>query len=431
MIHHPKIYINAKDCYPIDCNEEVSQALFYFISEVETKVFHFSNAKNEQEPIVYFDYGCRRWMANRYIGECEFVFNSQIYVLKIIPRFGHELLLKLFEYIYSTKLPPSYHTLVKENTVDIHKLLISVIWISLLKKAFKHGLIRERKKIKEEGTTIRGKFLVRESIVDVKVKNTLQYKYILKDIDNVPNGIVFKAYEILKSNYYLSDALLSNLIKLDFIKLSALLDKRRIIKEKDYKSIKYNNLFKGYKPLVDLSWKIISSKDLSIDSSDSLGKSFFLDMAEVWELFVHRILTKNLIPKGWNLINHEFKIYENSFYSRKIIPDLVLEKNKSILVVDAKYKRMCYTNRDVDRNDMFQIHTYSYYFDSPQNKVYSSLIYPLEYEKEHVFEKQKIFNKLEHKNSFFIEGIAVKSPELFDENIEIFINSILKKITVS
>lgn len=424
-----KIFIQAQDCSPIVCNEVESGALFYFVSEVDSKIYNFSIKPKEIEPIIYFDYKRRCWMANRYIGECEFFFNHQTYVLKINPRFGNELLLKMFEYIYTTKLPPSYHQLSKQKIVDIHKLVISLLWISLLKKALKHGLLKQNKKIKEQGAAIRGKFLIKESLIDIKLKNLLRYEYQIKEINNVPNKIIFKAYQLLKTNYFLNDILLSNHLIAELKKLSNVFNSKVNIDTTSYQTIKYHNLYAGYQPLVELSWQIIKSNELGLENSNKLGKSFYLDMAEVWELFVHKIITKNMIPYGWNLLQNEYPIYVNTFYKRKIIPDLVLEKENKILVIDAKYKRMFFRKEDLDRTDLFQIHTYSYYFDESNKKVFSTLIYPLENKNEKAIEKQYIFDKLNHKNSFFIEGIDVSDSCFFAQNIEVFINSIKQKLT--
>lgn len=422
-----KKYIEAKDCLPFTVNEEESHALLYFIKEIEPNILHFSNSQKEKEPLVYFDYSRKQWFANRYIGECEFVYKQQAYILRITPRFGDQLLLKLFEYIYATKLPPSYHSLAKNKGLDIHKLLISIMWISVLRKALRHGLLKENKKIREQGTTIRGKFLVRESLLNVKVRNTLNYEYSFKDVNNISNQILLKAYQILKRDYFLSDNLLSNTIKSDLNKLGFLLNTKQSLKLSDYKKIRLNSMFKGYQEMLDLSWEIIKAKELSVKNSSLLNKSFFLDMAEVWEVFVLKIMSKNLIPIGWKIKPNEYEIYKNTFYKRKIIPDIVMEKGNKILVIDAKYKMMNFTKKDVDRTDIFQIHTYSYFFDDYTKSVYSSLVYPLERELEDKMNKQAIFNKVNHKNSFFIEGIEVHNPELFESKIDKFINSIIDK----
>ncbi|SDF88898.1 5-methylcytosine-specific restriction endonuclease McrBC, regulatory subunit McrC [Pedobacter terrae] len=422
-----KKYIEAKDCLPLAVNEEESNALLYFIKEVEPHILHFSHRQKEKEPLVYFDYNKRQWFANRYIGECEFVHHHQTYVLRITPRFGDQLLLKLFEYVYATKLPPSYHSLAKNKGLDLHKLLISIMWISLLKKALKHGLLKKNKKIKEEGTTIRGNFLLRESLLAVKVSNTLSFEYTLKDVNNLPNQILYKAYQILKRDYFLSDNLLPNVIKSDLSKLGSLMHTKQSIKLSDYKKIRLSSMFKGYRAMLDFSWKIINAKELSIENSNTLGKSFFLDMAELWEVFVLKTVSKNLIPKGWNLIENEHEVYKNTFYRRKLIPDIVIENEDKILIIDAKYKRMNFIKDDVDRTDIFQIHTYSYYFDDVDKSVYSSLVYPIEKELDDKTNKQSILDKSNHKSSFFIEGIEVHNPDLFDAKIIKFINSIIDK----
>ncbi len=422
-----KIYIEAKDCLSFNVNEEESHALLYFITEVEPNILHFSDKQKEKEPLVYYDYSRRQWLANRYIGECEFIYKQQTYILKITPRFGNQLLLKLFEYVYATKLPPSYHSLSKNKGIDIHKLLISIIWISVVRKALKHGMLKENKKRREQGTTIRGKFLVRESLINIKASNTLNYEYTLKDLHNIPNQIMYKAYQVLKSDYFLSDNLLPNVIKSDINKLASLVNNKLSIKLSDYKKIRLNNMFKGYRAMLDLSWEIINSKELSVENSNVLGKSFFLDMAELWEVFVLKVMSKNMIPEGWNFLPNEHKIYKNTFYKRKLIPDIVMEKESKILIIDAKYKRMNFLKDDVDRTDIFQIHTYSYFFDNSNISVYSSLVYPLERELNDKINKQSIFNKVKHKNSFFIEGIEVHNSEDFDSKIIKFINSVTAK----
>lgn len=418
--------ICAKDCCVIECSDEETNALFHFVRTVEPLVYSFSNTNEDKEPIVYFDYAKRRWFANRYIGECEFQYNNQVYLLKIVPRFGNELMLRLFEHIYSTKLPPSYHSVSKIKDLDIHKLFISFIWLSLLKKAFKHGLLQENRKINEQGNTIRGKFLVQKSLLSIPVKNSLHYQYSIKDINNIPNKILYKAYEILKKDYYLSDSFISEVIKADLRKLSQLIDKKSRLNSEQYKKIKYRSLFSDYKPLVDLSWEIINSKELSIDVSAKLGNSFFLDMAEIWEVFVRKVMDKNLKLEEWELQSSSYTIYKDNFYKRKLIPDIVFNKGNKVLIVDAKYKRMYYNKWDVDREDLFQIHTYSYFFDNSDTIVYSSLVYPLE--KELIEEDNyNLFSHKNQKNKFFIEGIEVQDATTFDYKIERFIKSILSK----
>ena len=101
-------------------------------------------------------------------------------------------------------------------------------------------------------------------------------------------------------------------------------------------------------------------------------------MAEVWECYVRSLVQRELKEYGWKLIDSVFTVYENTFYKRKIIPDIVLQKDGEYCVFDAKYKRMKYTIDDVDRDDFFQIHTYISYMQHLGKVKTAGLLYPIE-----------------------------------------------------
>lgn len=59
------------------------------------------------------------------------------------------------------------------------------------------------------------------------------------------------------------------------------------ISQHEYKTIVYKDIYITFKPLVDFSWDIIQKKNiLNQDKSNVTNKgfSFFIDMAEIWEL---------------------------------------------------------------------------------------------------------------------------------------------------
>ena len=59
----------------------------------------------------------------------------------------------------------------------------------------------------------------------------------------------------------------------------------------------------------------------------------------------------------WGVSSPKIELYESLFYARKIIPDIVMQKDNQVLVFDTKYKRMKMDGRgqfgagDLDRND--------------------------------------------------------------------------------
>ena len=59
------------------------------------------------------------------------------------------------------------------------------------------------------------------------------------------------------------------------------------------------------------------------------------------------------------------------------MPDIVMKKDKDVVILDANFKKMDFNNSDVDRNDLQQIHTYiMYYIANGFNVEFASLIYP-------------------------------------------------------
>lgn len=79
-----------------------------------------------------------------------------------------------------------------------------------------------------------------------------------------------------------------------------------------------------------------------------------------------------------------------------------------IIILDAKYKHMGFENADVDRNDLFQIQSYTgYYKELGKNVVLSGLIYPLAvpYKKEKSF--TSLYGLQNSKTKFIVAGIHV------------------------
>ena len=83
----------------------------------------------------------------------------------------------------------------------------------------------------------------------------------------------------------------------------------------------------------------------------------------------------------------EYKIYQGKFFERLIIPDIILTRTNGngeneYMVFDAKYKRMRINKEskgyDVDRTDLFQIHTYIQFVEHHLGHVVvGGLLYPL------------------------------------------------------
>jgi 5-methylcytosine-specific restriction endonuclease McrBC regulatory subunit McrC len=124
-------------------------------------------------------------------------------------------------------------------------------------------------------------------------------------------------------------------------------------------SLKYIN---HITEVVDLSVSILSNKTLNNRTSNKSGYSFFLDMAEIWEMYLLKVFQDKFSSEGWSVTSEIVQTYKGTFYSRKLIPYIVLRKGNKMAFFDAKYKLMRGHYLDVYRVDFFQIHTYKTYY---------------------------------------------------------------------
>jgi len=157
----------------------------------------------------------------------------------------------------------------------------------------------------------------------------------------------------------------------------------------------------------------IENKDLNINS-----KGFIINIAELFEIYIRKLLSINF--SDWDISSPQIEVFENTFFKRKIIPDIVMQKDNKILVFDVKYKKMNmrgknqYDLGDVDRCDFFQINTYmSYYQNQGFELIAGGLLYPLEkYEKELCFSEDWFGNK---DVKFFVDGILIDNLKNNDD----------------
>lgn len=147
---------------------------------------------------------------------------------------------------------------------------------------------------------------------------------------------------------------------------------------RDLDGIAYSALNDIYKPAMNISRIILDRKGAGAESKGvQVSPAFFLDIAELWELYLLRVLQKNLEP--------DFSVYSpnaegGSFLVdgslRSVRPDILIEKNGVILmIIDAKYKhyeKLGSTANDgnaVSREDLYQMCTYLYHYGTPGKTI--------------------------------------------------------------
>tara|TARA_R110002111_G_scaffold296_1_gene2752 strand:- start:4331 stop:5641 length:1311 start_codon:yes stop_codon:yes gene_type:complete len=374
------IYIPpVKDCSIVDI--EANMAVHINSCFTNQNVFKISNTVKEEElPLLTYDYKFNKWRTGRYIGKLFFKYEGKKYCFEVIPRFGNAAIMHLLEEIFNIKLAQSQssHKLNSNVQNELIKKLISIIWVKQLSKANVHGLPKNKIKREHKSLSVKGRIDLRKSILPLFNESLIVSNRIEKQVDPIIIAILSKAYKILCKHYFLSQNMLTESVK-EVINSTTSFNSSTVT-ENQYQHIKYGSMYANYKTIVDFSWQIIKRKKNNIiqEENKETNDALFLDMAEIWENYLMTILKKRYAIDGWKVYSQKFNIYKQQRYKRGLIPDIIIEKNNNVVVFDAKYKNMSSHRNDYDRSDFFQIHTYGSFLESQNKKIIGlGLLYPL------------------------------------------------------
>jgi len=419
---------DSKNIQVIELKESTfigDQLNYDVIQHVNSKViskdsfFYFSGKERDSEPV--FTYYNNQWWVNRYVGEISFNFQEQEYLIIIKPRFGELFLFELLEVIFNFKFAKSNHSLSfakKDN--DYIKKIIAKIWLNKLTQANKYGLPRSNIKKFFSGVQIKGKLNVRESILPYKSSKNLISSSYEKTINPEIASVLYETYKKLSKSYGLPqiNKLPKNAIQV--IHHLELAKKQSQKRKTYYDSSTLPKIYQSYKEVIDLSISILSNKTLNNRSSNKSGYSFFLDMAELWEMYLLKVLQDKFSIDGWTVTSEIIQTYKGTFYQRKLIPDIVFRKGNKMAVFDAKYKLMRGSYLDVDRLDFFQIHTYKAYYNKTNQLLISGLLYPIVNNK---IIRDPVESILKDSAKFLISGITIDDVVNTEDTIREFKSS--------
>ena len=144
-------------------------------------------------------------------------------------------------------------------------------------------------------------------------------------------------------------------------------DRAKIIRMNKIKPIRHA-YFREYRKLQELCLMILSREKHGLGPQSQRVHGILFDVAWLWEEYVH-----TLLPKGFIHPRNKDKTNGISVFSvgkRKVYPDFYDRERK--IVLDAKYKKMEFTEKGINREDLFQLISYSYILKAEK----AGLIFP-------------------------------------------------------
>ncbi|MFM9318750.1 McrC family protein [Streptococcus sp. ST16] len=146
-----------------------------------------------------------------------------------------------------------------------------------------------------------------------------------------------------------------------------LADRAKIIRMNKIKPIRHA-YFREYRKLQELCLMILSREKHGLGPQAQRVHGILFDIAWLWEEYIY-----TLLPKGFVHPRNKDKTNGISVFSvgkRKVYPDFYDRERK--IVLDAKYKKLEFTEKGINREDLFQLISYSYILKAEK----AGLIFP-------------------------------------------------------
>ncbi|MCT7531306.1 McrC family protein [Aliarcobacter cryaerophilus] len=412
-----KLEINLNDYQ----TKSPNNTFFSFFKDEEKKAI-----KNEDDLIISIKKDGENYLAQtgNYVGK--FVWNGL--EIDIKSRFSNTFLERMLNFANDIFLDDVSIT-GKDNIddLDISKYIIYYMFVQNLEKAFLLGLPKAYKSIEHHEMKLKGKIDINKFIkYDIPFQGKIssvsrEQKEIQEIID-----VLYKAVKIIDNK---NKAFLKNIshIKthLKQYKSNNYVSNETINKALKSKALQ-NPIFAPYKKVLEYARFIINGNSIE-EKNDGKQETFgfIINVAELFEIYIAKLLQKEF--NDWYVESPHLRLDERFgktyLYSRKIIPDIVMIKDKNVIVFDTKYKKMYFNyikgnGVDVDRNDFFQINTYmSYYQNQNYNVKIGGLLYPIEKsfkENKYICHSETWFGNLNTK--FIVDGIDLSDLKEDKEN---------------
>ena len=256
--------------------------------------------------------------------------------------------------------------------------LLMYLFPKYLQAALRKGLYKEYQRFSHNDSHVKG-------VVDVRnhLKKNLPFTgniaYTTREFtyDNPLMQLVRHTIEYIKNQKSIGQGVLDNLSTsrenvAEIVRVTPsykLADRAKIIRRNQSKLLRHA-YFHEYRKLQELCLMILNQEKHGLGYQNQKIHGILFDVAWLWEEYVHTLLPKDFIhPRNKEKLGG---ISVFSVGKRKVYPDFYQEELK--IVLDAKYKKLELTEKGINREDLFQLISYSYILKAEK----AGLIFPSE-----------------------------------------------------
>ena len=328
--------------------------------EKDQKIFETVNQKIKTGNVIGF-LGCgqeRLTISSRFSDE------SNDYFL-------HYLLQKVF-HINLTSLDVA---LSREN--ELYQLLM-YLFPKYLQAAIRKGLYKEYQRFSHNDSHVKGVIDVRNHLKkNLPFTGNIAYTTREFTYDNLLMQLIRHTIEYIKNQKGIDQGGLDNLLTsrenvAEIVRVTSsykLVDRAKIIRGNQSKPIRHA-YFHEYRKLQELCLMILNREKHGLGYQNQKIHGILFDVAWLWEEYVHTLLPKDFIHPRNKDKTDGISVFSSR--ERKVFPDFYQEELK--IVLDAKYKKLELTEKGINREDLFQLISYSYILKAEK----AGLIFPSE-----------------------------------------------------
>ena len=256
--------------------------------------------------------------------------------------------------------------------------LLMYLFPKYLQAAIRKGLYKEYHRFSYNDSHVKGVIDVRNHLKkNLPFTGNIVYTTREFTYDNPLMQLVRHTIEYIKHQKSIGGEVLDHLLTsrenvAEIVRVTPsykLADRAKIIRRNQSKLLRHA-YFHEYRKLQELCLMILNQEKHSLGYQDQKIHGILFDIAWLWEEYVHTLLPKDFIhPRNKEKLGG---ISVFSVGKRKVYPDFYQEELK--IVLDAKYKKLELTEKGINREDLFQLISYSYILKAEK----AGLVFPSE-----------------------------------------------------
>ena len=301
-------------------------------------------------------------------------------------------------YNFDVKAPTQSSLKIKPNSI---LELYFEIFVKEVEYLLHTGLSKQYRKIENNLNSLKGRILFSKHVQKNLIhKEKFFVNYTTYDKEHILHKLLYKTLKLLQkinTNVALQSKICALL--LDFPEMPDIK-----VTEDTFNKITYSRKTEAYRNAINIAKLLLLNYHPDIRGGSNSVLALMFDMNKLWEEFVYRSLKKYLKDcKISKQVHNPF--WKCELKSKKIIPDIVINKGKKkCVVLDTKWKILDDNAENMSDSDLKQVFIYSLYFKA--QKV--ALVYPAGngYKNENIEGKfEKIPNEIENRTCdlIFIE----------------------------